>query len=103
MSLRLAPLGQMLALDHAVFIFGMDRDPAPAGLQRRQNIFWLVEQQRAGGRTQKGLDAADTRQSFQLGQGADILRRGASIESMVAIHAALGAGELILDGSAAGG
>ena len=72
-----------------------------ASFQRRQNIVGMAEQQRAGGRTQKRLDAADARQPFQLRQRADIGRRRADIEGIIAMHPALGAGELVLDRGAA--
>ena len=93
----------MLARDQPVFVFGMDRDAARARFQRGQNVFWLVQQQRAGGGAQERLDAADAGQLFQFGQGADIGGRGAGIKGVVAMHAALGAGQLVLDGGAGGG
>ena len=103
MGFRLAAFGEMLARDHAVFVFGMNRDAAPAGFERGKNIVFFVQQQRAGGRTQERLDAAHAGHFLKLGQRPDILRRRAGIESMVAIHASLGACQLVFDRRAAGG
>ena len=78
-----------LPRDHAVFVFGMDRDPAPglAFMLARTAFFLGGAEACRWMKPVKGLDAAHARQFFQLGQGADILRRGAGIKGMVAIHA----------------
>ena len=103
MGCRLAALCKLFARDHAVFVFGMDCHPALARLQHGENIVLLVEQQGAGGGTQECLDATDAGHLFQFRQGADILRRGARIEGMVAMHAPFGAREFVLNGGTRGG
>ena len=103
MRRRLAPLGQMEAFAQARFVFRMHSHAPPPCHQRGQNVFVAIEQQRAGRGTEKRLHARHTRRLLQFAKRADVMRRGADVERIIAMHASLRARELVFEGEAGRG
>ncbi len=74
----------------------MHRDAAAAGAQHGGDVFLVIEQECAGRRAEERLNARDARHALQLGQRADIGRRGADVEGVIAMHAFARPRELVV-------
>ncbi len=103
MGAGIARFGQTLSLAQPRFVFGMHRHAAAARLQGGSDIPFFIQQQRSGGGAEERLHARHARHLFQHPERADVVRRGAHIKRIVAVHAAARARKLVLDGGARGG
>src|SRR4051794_20733248 len=88
----------MLALVEAVFILGVEGRTAPDHLKDSAQAFVILDQQRAGGRTDEYLDAGAAGCAFELRQISYVLARAADEKREVAMHPMPGAFHLIGEG-----
>ena len=87
--------GQAAAFLQPVFILGMEGGAAVDRVQHALDALIILDQKRAGGGAHEHFHAAASQHALHLGQHVDILVGGAGIEGVVAMHAALGAGQLV--------
>ena len=97
MRARVAFDAQVHALAQAIFILGMEGSAAADGFEHRPHAVVVLDQQRAGGRAHEDLHAGDARQHFQFAELFGVLAGGADIEGKVAMHAVVGALDLVGD------
>src|SRR5439155_24301805 len=95
---RIALDAQRLALVEAIFVLGMERSAAPNHLKYPPQAFVVLDQQRAGGRTDKHFYAGATRRAFQFRQILNVLAGAADEERKVAMHAVTAALHLVGEG-----
>ena len=101
MRARIAGDAQGLALLEPVFVLGVEGGAAGDGLEDGANAVIIGNQKAAGGGAHEHLHTGATGQTFEHRQFADILVRAADEEGEIAMHAAGGAGDLVLEGLAA--
>ena len=100
---RVAWHAEVLAFLQPILVLGMKGGTARDGAENRFHPGIVGDQQAAGGRAHEHLYAGATGQLFEHRQFGDVLMRAADIEGEVAMHAASGAGNLVLEGFPRGG
>ena len=99
----IAGAGQRPALGKAVFVLRVE-GPAPIDVaQDRSHPLIVRHQQGAGGGAHEDLDPAAPRQPLQLAEEAGVLVGAADEKGVIAVHAALGPGELVVQRAGVGG
>ena len=83
------------ALAQAELVLRMKRGAPPRAAEDAAHAFVVGDQQVAGGGAHEHLDAGRARQALQLRELGKIFRRAAHPESVIAMHAAAGARELV--------
>src|SRR5258708_2038257 len=87
MRARVALDTQSLAIVEAIFVLGMKRGPAFYHLENPPQAFIVLDQQRAGGRTDEHFHAGAARRALEFRQILHIVAGAADEERKIAMHA----------------
>src|SRR2546421_8893539 len=87
--------GQMLPFPQPQLVLSVNGKAPAASVKGCPYGFLVIEQEIAGRGPEERLDASNSVLAFKLSQSAGIRRRCTNIECIVAVHAAIRAGEFV--------
>ena len=98
MRARIAIYAQVFAVVEAILVLGMKRGTTPDHFKNPSQAFVILDQQRAGRRTDEYLDAGTAGRPLQFRQISHILAGTADKEGKIAMHAVTAALQLVGEG-----